>query len=280
MTPTATRTAAHTRLRTPPAHVGVLLREWRAARRVSQLHLALEAGTSCRHLSCVETGKAHPSRAMVARLAEALEMPLRERNALLLAAGYAPEYAETDLAAPELAQVRRAVDFIIEHQEPFPAFVLNRRWDILAANRAAVRVTDFLIGGSTHANMLRQFFDPADMRSAVVNWDEIAGDLMRHLHDEVAAAPSDTRARALMAEVLQYPGVPARWRERPLDAAPPPVLTVVFRKGDMELRFFSTIARFGTPRDVTVDELRIECVFPGDEATAELCRALARGDTP
>jgi transcriptional regulator with XRE-family HTH domain len=259
--------------------VGVLLREWRAARRVSQLHLALEAGTSCRHLSCIETGKAHPSRAMVARLAETLGMPLRERNALLLAAGYAPEYAETDLDAPELAQVRRAIDFITEHQEPYPAFVLNRRWDILAGNRAAARLAEYLIGGSAHGNMLRQFFDPDDMRAAVVNWDEIAGDLMRHLHDEVAATPSDTRLRALMDEVLRYPGVPDRWRERPLDTAPPPVLTVVFRKGDAELRFFSTIARFGTPRDVTVDELRIECVFPGDEATAELCRALARDDT-
>lgn len=278
MTLIATRTPAPRPLRTPAAPVGVLLREWRAARRVSQLHLALEAGTSCRHLSCIETGKAHPSRAMVARLAETLGMPLRERNALLLAAGYAPEYAETDLDAPELAQVRRAIDFITEHQEPYPAFVLSRRWDILAGNRAAERLAGFLIGGSAHGNMLRQFFDPDDMRSAVVNWEEIAGDLMRHLHDEVAAAPSDTRLRALMDEVLRYPGVPARWRDRPLDTAPPPVLTAVFRKGDTELRFFSTIARFGTPRDVTVDELRIECVFPGDDATAELCRALARED--
>jgi transcriptional regulator with XRE-family HTH domain len=260
--------------------VGALLREWRAARRVSQFHLALEAGTSSRHLSCIETGRAHPSRAMVARLAEALEMPLRERNALLLAAGYSPEYAETDLDAPELAQVRRAIDFIIEHQEPYPAFVLNRRWDILAANRAAARVAAFLVGGSAHTNMLRQFFDPADIRAAVVNWEEIAGDLLRHLHDEVAATPSDARARALLDEVCGYPGVPARWRERPLDSPPPPVLTVVFRKGGTELRFFSTIARFGTPRDVTVDELRIECVFPGDEATAELCRSLAHAGEP
>ncbi len=265
---------------TPVAHIGALLREWRAARRVSQLDLALEAGTSSRHLSYVETGKAQPSRVMIARLAEALEMPLRERNALLLAAGYAPEYTETNLDAPALAQVRRAIDFIIEHQEPYPAFVLNRRWDILMANSAALRVADFLIGGSAHANMLRQFFDPADMRSAVVNWEEVAGDLVRHLQDEVAATPSDTRARALLDEVLAFPGVPAGWRERSLHAAPPPVLTVQFRKGSTDLRFFSTIATFGTSRDVTIDELRIECTFPADEATAELCRALARGDTP
>jgi transcriptional regulator with XRE-family HTH domain len=260
------------------AHVGALLREWRAARRVSQLALALEAGTSTRHLSYVETGKAQPSREMIARLAEALDMPLRERNALLLAAGYAPEYAETGLDAPELAQVRRAVEFIVGHQEPYPAFVLNRRWDILMANRAAGRVANFLIGGTRHANMVRQFFDPHDMRAAVVNWEEVAGDLVRHLHDEVAAAPSDAKARALLDEALRYPGVPARWRERELAAPPPPLLTVVFRTGSRELRFFSTITTFGTPRDVTIDELRIECAFPADDATAELCRALARDD--
>jgi transcriptional regulator with XRE-family HTH domain len=263
----------------PAAHVGPLLREWRVARRLSQLALALEAGMSARHLSCVETGKARPSRETIARLACTLEMPLRERNALLLAAGYAPEYAETGLGTPELEPVRRAIGLILEHQEPYPAFVLNRRWDVLLANRAAARVADFLIGGSAHANMVRQFLDPDDLRRAVVNWEEVAGDLVRHLSDEAAAAPSDARARTLLDEVLQYPGVPARWRTRELSAAPPPLLTVVFRKGDRELRFFSSITTFGTPRDVTLDDLRIECTFPADEGTAELCRMLAH-DAP
>lgn len=257
------------------AHVGSLLREWRAARRVSQLDLALEAGVSARHISFVETGKAQPSREMIARLADTLDMPLRERNALLIAAGYAPRYAETDLNTPELTQVRRAIDLIVEHQEPYPAFVLNRRWDVLLANRAAVRIADFLIGGSAHTNMLRQFFDPKDMRSVVVNWEEVAGDMIRHLHDEIAAAPSDPKARALLDEILRYPGVPSRWVTRELDAAPPPVLTVVFQKDGRQFRFFSAITTFGTPRDVTLDELRIECAFPADEATSELCRGLA-----
>jgi len=267
----------HSASRIPP--VGMLLREWRAARRVSQLHLALEAGTSSRHLSYLETGKAQPSRGMIDRLAEALDMPLRERNALLLAAGFAPEYTETGLDAPELASVRRAIEFITEHQNPYPAFVLNRRWDILMANQGARHVGNFLLGRIPHLNMVRQFLDPDDMRRVVVNWEEVAGDLIRHLHDEVAAAPSDAKARALLDEVLRYPGVPARWRERALHDAPPPVLTVVFRKDDTELRFFSTITRFGTPRDVTIDDLRIECSFPADEATAEVCRALGRTST-
>jgi transcriptional regulator with XRE-family HTH domain len=262
----------------PAVPVGELLRQWRGARRLSQLDLALDAGISARHLSCVETGKAQASREMIARLAETLDMPLRERNMLLMAAGYTPEYAETPLSNPELTQVRRAIEFILQHQEPYPAFVLNRCWDVLQANRAAARFDNFLRGGSAHVNMMRRFFDPDDLRAVVVNWEEVAGDLMRHLHDEITASPSDSRTRALLDEVLSYPGVPSHWRTRQLGAAPPPLLTVVFRKDDHEFRFFSTITRFGTPRDVTIDELRIECTFAADEATAQLCRALAQED--
>jgi len=262
----------------PVARVGGLLREWRAARRLSQLDLALEAGVSARHLSCVETGKAQPSREMVLRLADSLHVPLRERNALLLAAGYAPDYPETPLATADMAQVRRAIELILEHQEPYPAFVLDRCWNVVTTNRAAGRVGALLRGGAPppHTNMVRQFFDPDDLRAVVVNWEDVAGDLIRHLHDRLAAAPSDPRARDLLEEVLRYPGVPARWRARPLDAAPPPLLTVHFRSGGHELRFFSTITTFGTPRDVTLEELHIECAFPADAATAELCRTLAR----
>jgi transcriptional regulator with XRE-family HTH domain len=261
--------------RTQPVPVGALLREWRAARRLSQLDLALDAGVSTRHLSCVETGKAKPSREMVALLADTLEMPLRERNALLLAAGYAPEYPETDLSSQELAPVRRAIECILEHQEPYPAFVLDRHWNILMANGAAARVTGFLRGGSTHANMMREFFDPDGLRACVANWEEVAEDLVRHLHDALAVSPSDAKARSLLDELLRYPGVPSRWRTRELGALPSPVLTVEFRKGDESLRFFSTITTFGTSRDVTLDELRIECTFPADEATAALCRRQA-----
>jgi transcriptional regulator with XRE-family HTH domain len=262
----------------PAVPVGELLRQWRGARRLSQLDLALDAGISSRHLSYVETGKAQPSRELIARLAETLDMPLRERNMLLMAAGYTPEYAETPLTDPELTQVRRAIEFILEHQEPYPAFVINRCWDVVQANRAAARLENFLHGGSIHVNMMRRFFDPEDMRAVVVNWEDIASDLIRHLHDEVTASPSDSTMRALLEEVLSYPGIPSHWRTRQLGTSPPPLLTVVFRKEDHELRFFSTITRFGTPRDVTIDELRIECTFAADEPTAQLCRTLAQED--
>lgn len=264
----------------PAGGLGALLREWRAVRRFSQLDLALEADVSTRHLSCVETGKSQPSRAVLARLADALEMPLRERNALWLAAGYAPEFAETDLSTPAFAPMRRAIDLILAQQEPYPAFVVNRHWDVLLANAGAARVGDFMMRGkpSRHDNMVRQTFDPDDFRAAIANWEEVAGDLLRHLHDEVAATPEDPKARALLAEALAYPGVPARWRTREMDAPPPPLLTTVLRRDAVELRFFSTITTFGTPRDVTLDELRIECCFPGDEATTAFCRRLAAGE--
>ena len=175
-------------------HVGTLVREWRTTRRLSQLELALQAEVSPRHLSCVETGKAQPSREMIARLADALGMPLRERNALLVAAGFAPRYRETELASPEMAPIRRAIEFILQHQEPYPAVVMNRHWDILLMNDSIRRILERLRpGGPRHANMLRQIFDPQDIRGVLRNWEELAVDILRHMHNQVAMAPSDTK---------------------------------------------------------------------------------------
>jgi transcriptional regulator with XRE-family HTH domain len=259
----------------PGATVGALLRHWRTARRLSQLELALEADVSSRHLSYVETGRSQPSREMVLLLADALEIPLRERNALLVAAGYAPRYFETGLAAPEMAQVRNAIDLILRHQEPYPAFVLDRHWEIRMANQAAPRCTRFLLGAEpTESNMMRLVLHSNGLRPMMVNWEETAGDLIRHLHNQIAASPSDERAKGLLAEVLAYPGVPARWRTREIGAPTTPLLTTIFRKGDVELRFFSTFTTFGTPYDVALEELRIECSFPADESTANTCREL------
>ncbi|GGA23944.1 transcriptional regulator [Dyella nitratireducens] len=228
----------------------------------------------------METGKAQPSRDMVLRLADALGMPLRECNALLMAAGYAPKFPETSLSTPAMTQIRRAIELMLEQQEPYPAFLLNRHWDILMANHAAARVANFVLRGasSPHANMIRQIFDPNDLRSAIVNWEDVAGDLIRHLHDVVSATPSDTVARALLDEALAYPGVPMQWRIRDLSTAPSPLLTTIFRVDDQQLSFFSTITTFGTPRDVTIDEMHIESCFPMDEETAEFCRKLVLRD--
>jgi transcriptional regulator with XRE-family HTH domain len=259
-------------------HVGELLRQWRSARRLSQLELALEADVSTRHLSYVETGKSQPSHDMVARLADALAMPLRERNALLVAAGYAPRYRETSLSAPELAPVRRAIELILEHHEPYPALVSTRHWDVVMSNRTLRRLIGALKGGAPrHENLMRQIFDPNDLRPLFANWEEVAGDLIRHLHNEVAASPSDEKTRRLLEEVLAYPDVPAKWRTREPGATPLPLPMTELRNGDAVLRFFSTFTTFGTSRDVTVDEIRIESMFPVDEATAQFCRDLSAG---
>ena len=261
----------------PPPPIGALLREWRAARRMSQLELALEAGLSARHLSYVETGKARASRETIARLADALGMPLRERNALLLAGGYAPHYSENALVTPALDRMRQAVELIIAHQEPYPAFVLDRHWNVVMANQAAARVNRLLMGGreSPHANLLHQVFDPDDFRAVIRNWPEVAEKFILHLHEQLAAVPSDATARKLLDDVLAYPGVPERWRFRDLDSKPAPVLTLVFGSSAGELRFFETITTFSMPRDVTLDELRIECAFPADDHTATVCARLA-----
>jgi len=215
---------------------------------------------------------------MIARLSGVLAIPLREVNSLLIAAGYAPSYPETALRKPSLEPVRRAIDLILKHQEPYPAFVLDRHWEILETNQAAVRMNQFLLDGrrSPHSNMLLQFFDPEDLRSVVSNWEEVAGDLLRHLQEAVRAAPSDEKAREVLEAVRRYPGIPDRWMARDLSSLDPapPLLTVSFSKGGRELRFFSTITTFGTANDVTVEELRIECAFPGDESTEAFCREL------
>jgi len=244
---------------------------------MSQLDLALEAGMSARHLSYVETGKARASSELICRLADVFGMPLRERNALLLAGGYAPQYQENALATPALERMRQAIELIVAHQEPYPAFVIDRQWNVLMANEAAVRVNRLLMDGreSRHANLLHQVFDPDDFRPVIVNWPEVAEKFIRHVHEQLAAVPTDRTLQALLAEVLAYPGVPGHWRFRDLENTPAPVLTLVFRSRLGELRFFETITTFSMPRDVTLDELRIECAFPADDHTAVVCARLA-----
>jgi len=264
----------------PP--IGVLLREWRGARRMSQLDLALEAGLSPRHLGFVETGRAQPSREAVVRLAGALALPLRERNALLLAGGYAPSYGESELTAPELERYAQAIDLILTHQEPYPAFLINRHFDVVMANGAAARVNAYLMQGrqSRHGNLLHQVFDPDDFRQVIVNWEELAAKFLRHLQEELVVVPSDGAARALLDEIMRYPGVPEQWRRRELGSEPEAVLTMTFRSPAGPIRFFETITTFATPRDVTLAELRIDCCYPADDRTARICAALARGEEP
>jgi transcriptional regulator with XRE-family HTH domain len=242
---------------------------------MSQLDLSLEAGVSSRHLSFVESGKAQPSREMITRLADALRIPLRERNGLLIAAGYAPIYRETQLTTPEMASAKRAVEFILKQQEPYPAIVLDRHWNLVDANGGARHLLLFLLGGPpAEPNIVRQIFSNEILRPFIVNWEATAGDLIHRLHQEIAWVPTDETLRALLNEVLGYPDVPEHWRVRSVEVPLSPILNFVVRKGETELRFFSTWTTFGTPQDVTLEELRIESSFPADEETVRTWKKL------
>ena len=256
---------------------GKIVRRWREARRLSQLDLALEVDVSPRHLSCVETGKARASAPLLERLAETLAMPLRERNGLLLAAGFAPSYRETPLSAPEMANVRRAVELILAHQEPFPAFVADRYWNVLDANPALQRLLGTLLGRPPrHENVLHQIFDPADVRPLIVGWEQLAASLLVHLHHDMAKWPADEDAQKLWNELMAYPDVPENWRWHRLESRPLPTIETRFKRNDGELSFFSTLTTFPGAHDVTLDEIRVECMYPADARTSEFCCELTK----
>lgn len=261
---------------------GQLLRQWRARRRLSQLDLALEAEISSRHLSFLETGRAQPSREMVLLLAQVLEMPLRDRNDLLTLAGYAPIYRETRLEAPALAQVRRALDFILRQQEPYPALVLDRHWNVVMTNEGTARVQAFFLDPASVAalgpqNAMRLMFHPQAFRPYIVNWEATAASMIQWLHRDVLSGLADADTHRLLEELLSYPGVPRHWRTVDLDASTAPFLAIEFRKDEFDLRFFTTLTSLGTPHDITLQELRIESFFPADEATEDAMQRLVRG---
>lgn len=256
--------------------VGVLLRRWRALRRLSQLDLALEADISTRHLSCIETGRAKPSREMVLRIAEALKVPLRERNALLLAAGYAPLYRHSSLQAPELDAARRAMEFLTAQLEPNPVLVLDRYWNVLKMNVGAKRILDLFPGWDSviPLNGPRLVFHPRGLRPFIENWEVVAARIIQRVHHEAADNPSDETLKRFLKELLAYPDVPSRWRMLDLDGAPP-FLTINYRWKNSTLRLFSMLTTLGTAFDVALQELRIETLFPADEATRTVVNRLS-----
>lgn len=265
----------------PSADFAALLRWWRRRRGISQLDLAGRAEISQRHLSFLELGRSSPSRAMVLRLAAALEVPLRQQNALLLAAGFAPVWRETALAAPELAAVRGGLDYMLGQQEPFPAVVVDRRWNLLKANLGAVRLVEFLVGPvnpSAPVNLADALVGPDALRPFLVNWAEVVGYFIRTVETDAAADGTEETA-ALLERLLAYAGVDGVVKRLPPEPAGSPVLPMRFEKGEVALSLFTTIATLGTPQDITLQELRIECFFPMDEPTAEVFHSWAAGRT-
>ena len=253
------------------------LRWWRRHRGLSQLDLAARTGISQRHLSFMELGRASPSRDMVMRLATALDVPLRQHNALLIAAGFAPVWRQTDLAAPELADISRALDYMLAQQEPYPAVAVDRHWNLMRSNLGAVRLVEFLVGPltpDTPVNLADALAAPDVLRPYLVNWTDVTSYFIRSVEADAAADGSPETA-AVLQRLKAYPGVRDAVSATASEPAPTPVLAMHFRKGATELRMFTTIATLGTPQDITLQELRVECFFPMDEATAATLRGWA-----
>lgn len=259
-----------------PKPFGEHLRFWRQHRRMSQLDLAGEAEISTRHLSFVETGRASPSREMVLRLAERLEVPLRERNALLVAAGYAPMYRQRPFDDPALAAAREAVQLILESHEPYPALAIDRHWNLLAANRMVphllAAVDPALLQGTV--NVLRLSLHPRGLAPQIVNLGQWRHHLFERLRQQIQAT-GDATLVALRQELLAFPEAQeahdARLDGEVLGVAMP----LRFRTAAGVLTFISTVTVFGTPVDVTLQELALETFFPADAFTGEVLRGLA-----
>jgi transcriptional regulator with XRE-family HTH domain len=262
----------------PPRPVGELLRQWRERRRLSQLDLALQAGISTRHLSFVETGRSRPSRGMLLRLAEQLELPLRERNQLLLAGGYAPVYGQASLDAPEMAGVRAALRQVLAGHEPYPAVVVDRAWNLVDANASVAmfvgQVSPELL--APPANVLRLSLHPGGMATRIANLGEWRAHLLGRLRRQVALT-GDPELAELHRELRAYPCDQPE-PEVEIPGAGDVVVPLRIRHGDRELSFLSIMASFGTPLDVTVAELAIESFFPADAKTGLFLRDLPEGE--
>ncbi len=263
--------------------IGALLREWRSCRGLSQARLAAAANVSARHLCFVETGRAEPSREMVLTLARALDVPLRDRNAMLTAAGYAPVYRETRLDAPEMAEMRRALRMMLHQAQPFFAVALDRRWDVVMCNEAFARwlgmlsekharVVPYQVIPPPRPNSLRLLFDT--LRPIVANWSEVASCALERARRETALDRDSTR-RQVLEECMA--AAPAGWRPAPSDGRTPLVVPVHVSLPGMEVRMFCTISSLGTAQDVTLQELRVEVFHPADEVSERRLRALAEG---
>ena len=267
-------------LQTAHASFGPELRRWRTLRGLSQDKLAEQAEISARHLSFLETGRSAPSREMVLVLAGSLDLPLREQNALLSAAGYAPVFRESPLDGSELSMVRRAVDHLLAKHEPYAAVVMNRAWDVSRMNDGAARLFAWALGGRTPppevaGNGLRALLHPDGLRDVVIDWERLAAGLLWRTRRELAVSP-DERVERMLAELTSYPGVSARLGVVVDEAlANRPFLSIRLAREGVELSFFTTLTSLGTPLDVTAQEIRIESYFPADEATESFVKKLS-----
>ena len=257
---------------------GELLRRYRSQRGLSQERLALDAEISTRHLSCLETNKSAPSRTMVLVLGSALDITLRDRNALLEAAGFVAAYRDEPLDAPDAAKLRLAVDLVLKGMDPNGAVAVDHAWTVLQMNAGATSLLGTFMDPSTVppavlSNLVVATLHPAGLRPAIVNFDEVAAFTLERSRREIARRPNDPRGPAMLAALEAIPDLPRGRIVVP--ASTSPFLTVHLRRGDVEATVFSTLATIGTPIDATAEEIAIETFFPADDATARLVRSFA-----
>ncbi|MGG7605049.1 helix-turn-helix domain-containing protein [Massilia sp. BKSP1R2A-1] len=262
---------------------GAALRYWRGKRGISQLRLALDAGISQRHLSFLENGRAQPGRELILKLGLVLDIPLRQRNAMLLAAGFAPAYRERSLSDPELGAVMQALDFMLEQQAPYPALVVDRLWNLVMANEPAANMMRLFLGMPPHApiprdgsvNVLKLILDPNGLRRYLVNWEDVCTDLLLWVQREAMGDGPGSEATAMLDELMALPGIAGAASQPNLERRALPFLPVTLKKDDIVLNLFTTITTLGTPHDVTVHELRLESFFPADESSRQWFQAQA-----
>jgi transcriptional regulator with XRE-family HTH domain len=257
--------------------VGGMLRAWRAKRRLSQLEVGLTAGVSARHLSFIETGRARASAELLVALADVLDMPLRERNALLLAAGFAPRYSETELDAPDMAAMRQAITRVLDAHDPYPGVALDRHWNIVIANAAARRMVAVVPADllTLPHNIFRLGLHPRGIAACTANFDEWGRYMLRELQ-RLADGSVDRELIALQDEVRGYPNVQALLATPPKTAPSNPLLVpCVLDIAGQRLSLFTTLATFGSPRDVTLAELTVELFYPADAVTETALRTMA-----
>ena len=261
--------------------LGALLRYWRDVRGRSQFDLSMEAGISQRHLSFIESGRSVPSRQALMDIAQTLDIPLRERNALLLAAGYAPIYSEGPWDALEMKSVMSALERMLKQHEPFPAIVMDRYWNVLRTNESAPRFFGAFINLAARKgprNMLHLIFDPEGMRPFVANWEGVAQSLIQRVHRESVGRVIDEKTKELLSALMDYPDVKTDWKNPSL-LSTTPVIPLSFVKDGKVLNYFSMVSTVGTPHTIAAQELRVECMFPVDEDTEIHHAKLIAGET-
>jgi transcriptional regulator with XRE-family HTH domain len=246
-----------------------LLRHWRDLRGKSQFDLSLLTGISQKHISFIESGRSVPTRETLLNIAEALDVPLRDRNILLLAAGYAPIFSDSSWDSKEMKSVTDALKRILRQHEPFPALVMDRYWNVLMTNDCAPRFFDQFIDMNSREgprNMLHLMFDPKGMRPFIVNWEVVAKSLFERVYRESVGRVVDEKTKELLAELQAYPDVKHEWKN-PIAFSFMPVIPLSFMKDGLVLKYFSMVTTVGTPQTVAAQELRLECMFPADEET-------------